>query len=67
MWQAHMDLTYILQVLTKSQWVWLPHVQAEATLLKAQVGPHSTMAWALQELRLHRKPEQQAVPRVALD
>ena len=33
---------------------WLVHAKVRATRLKARVGPQGTMAWALQELRLHR-------------
>ena len=33
--------------------VWYAHAKARATLLKARLGPSNTMAWVLQELRLH--------------
>ena len=38
-----------------------------AILLRAQAGPQGTMAWALQELKLHQQAERQWVPQAALD
>ena len=45
---------FIRQVVEESIRVWYAHAKARATLLKARLGPGSTMAWALQELRLHQ-------------
>ena len=41
-------------------------VKARATLLKAWLGPNSTMAWMLQELRLHQQAQREGVPRELL-
>ena len=38
------------------------HEFNEATLLKAWLGPNSSMAWVLQELRLHQQAEREWVP-----
>ena len=35
--------------------------------LKARLGPGSTMAWALQELRLHQQAEREGVQRELLE
>ena len=43
------------------------HAKARATLLKARLGPGSTMAWALQELRLHQQAEREGVQRELLE
>ena len=53
-------------VIKESVRVWYAHAQARATLVKARLGPNSTMAWALQELRLHQQAGQEGVPRVLL-
>ena len=45
---------------------WYAHAKARATLLKARLGPGSTMAWALQELRLHQQAEREGVQRELL-
>ena len=42
------------------------HAKARATLLKAHLGPNSTMAWVLQELRLHQQAEREGVQRELL-
>ena len=42
------------------------HAKARATLLKARLGQGSTMAWALQELRLHQQAEREGVQRELL-
>ena len=41
--------------------VWYAYAKAHA-LLKAWLGPNSTMAWVLQELRLHQQAEREGVP-----
>ena len=41
--------------------VWYAHAKARATLLKARLGPGNTMAWVLQELRLHQRAEREGV------
>ena len=60
MQRAHLERTgphtlgtkFIRHVVEESIRVWYAHAKARATLLKARLGPSSTMAWALQELRL---------------
>ena len=47
--------------------IWYAHAKARATLLKARLGPGSTMAWALQELRLHQQAEREGVQRELLE
>ena len=42
---------------------WYAHAKARATLLKARLGPNSTMAWVLQELCLHQQVKREGVPR----
>ena len=39
---------------------------SEATLLKAWLGPNSSMVWVLQELRLHQQAEREGVPQEPL-
>ena len=46
--------------------VWHAHAKGCATLLKARLGPGSTMAWVLQELRLHQQVEREGVQRELL-
>ena len=61
MQQAHMDCSrphtlgteFVRYVIEESIRVWYAHTKARATMLKAQLGPNSTMARVLQELRLH--------------
>ena len=52
---------FIRHVIEESIRVWYAHAKACATLLKARLGPGSTMAWALQELRLHQQAEREEV------
>ena len=47
--------------------IWYAHAKARATLLKARLGPGSTMAWALQKLRLHQQAEREGVQRELLE
>ena len=42
------------------------HTKRRATLLKARMGPNNTMAWVLQELRLHQQAEREGVQRELL-
>ena len=65
MQQAHMDCSgphtlgteFVRHVIEESIRVWYAHAKARATLLKARLGPKSTMAWVLQELHLHEQVE----------
>ena len=74
MQQAHMDCCgphtlgteFVRHVIEESIWVWYAHAKARATLLKARLGPRSTIAWLLQELRLHQQAEREGVPRELL-
>ena len=52
---------FIRHVIEESIRVWYTHAKARATLLKARLGPSSTMAWVLQELRLHQQAEREGV------
>ena len=54
-------------VVEESIRIWYAHAKARATLLKARLGPGSTMAWALQELRLHQQAEREGVQRELLE
>ena len=54
---------FVRHVIEESIKVWYAHAKARATLLKARLGPNITMAWALQELHLHRQAELEGVPR----
>ena len=45
---------FIRTIIEESIRVWYAHAKVRATLLKARVGPSSTMVWVLQELRLHQ-------------
>ena len=58
---------FIRHVIEESIRVWYAHAKARATLLKARLGPGSTMAWALQELRLHQQLEREGVHRELLE
>ena len=42
------------------------HTKVRATLLKARRGPQSTMARALEDLRLHQRAQREGVPRELL-
>ena len=53
-------------VIWESIRVWYAYAKAPATLLKARLGPNRTMAWVLQELRLHQQAERQGVSRELL-
>ena len=72
---AHLECTgphalgteFLRHVIEESIRVWYAHAKARATLLKARLGPGSTMAWALQELRLHQQAEQEGVQRELLE
>ena len=57
---------FIRQVVEESIRVWYAHAKARATLLKARLSPGSTMAWALQEQRLHQQAEKEGVQRELL-
>ena len=57
---------FLCHIIDESIRVRYAHAKARATLLKANVGPNSTMAWVLwvlQELRLHQQAEQEGIPR----
>ena len=54
---------FIRHVLEESVRVWYAHAKACATLLEARLGPGSTMAWALEELRLHQQAEREGMQR----
>ena len=58
---------FLRHVIEESIRVWYAHAKARATLLKARLGPGSTMAWALQELRLHHQAEREGVQRELLE
>ena len=53
-------------VIGESIRVWYAHAKARTTLLKARLGPNSTMPWVLQELRLHQQAEREGIPRELL-
>ena len=44
-------------IIEESIRVWYTHTKAGATLLKARLGPRSTMAWVLQQLSLQQQAE----------
>ena len=48
---------------SRSPSVWYAHANAGATLPKVLGGPNSTMAWVLQELRVHQQAKRAGVPR----
>ena len=68
--QAHMDCSgphtlgteFVRHIIEESIWVWYAHAKARATLLKARLGPNSTMTWVLQELCLHQQVEREGLP-----
>ena len=74
MQRAHMECLgphalgteFIRHVIEEYIRVWYAHAKARATLLKACLGPGSTMAWVLQELRLHQQVEREGVQRELL-
>ena len=67
MQQAHVECSgphtlgteFLRQIIEDSIRVWCAHTKARATLLKARLGTNSTMAWVLQELRLHQQAERE--------
>ena len=69
MQRAHLEYTgphalgteFLCHAIEESIRVWYAHAKACATLLKARLGPGSTMAWALQELRVHQQAEREGV------
>ena len=69
MQRAHMECSgphtlgtkFIRHVIEKSMRVGYAHAKARATLLRARLGPNGTMAWVLQELRLHQQAEREGV------
>ena len=71
MQQAHMECSrpqalgteFISHVIKESIRVWHANAKARATLLKDRRGPGNTMAWVLQELRLHQQAEREGVQR----
>ena len=65
--QQHAGTEFIRHVVEESIWIWYAHAKARATLLKARLGPGSTMAWALQELRLYQQAEREGVQRELLE
>ena len=72
---AHLECTgphslgteFLRHVVEESIRIWYAHAKARATLLKARLGPGNTMAWALQELRLHQQAEREGVQRELLE
>ena len=72
--QAHMDCSgphtlgteFVRHVIEESIRVWYALAKARATLLKARLGPNSTMAWVLQELRLRQQAEREGLPQELL-
>ena len=74
MQQAHMECSrphtpgteFMRHVIEESIRVSYAYTKARATLLKARLGPNNTMAWVLQELRLHQQAEWEGVPRELL-
>ena len=75
MQRAHLECTgphalgteFLRHVIEESIRVWYAHAKTRATLLKARLGPGSTMAWALQELRLHQQAEREGLQRELLE
>ena len=65
--RAHMDYSgphtlgteVVRHVIEESIRVSYANANARATLLKARLGPNSSMAWVLQELRLHQQAERE--------
>ena len=72
---AHLECTgphslgtkFLRHVVEESIRIWYAHAKARATLQKARLGPGSTMAWALQELRLHQQAEREGVQQELLE
>ena len=75
MQRAHLECTgpnalgteSICNVVEESIRVWYAHAKARNSLLKARLGQGSTMASALQELRLHQQAEREGVQRELLE
>ena len=57
-----LGMEFVRDVIEESIRIWCAHAKARATLLKARLGPNSSMAWVLQELRLHQQAEREGVP-----
>ena len=66
LWPHTLGTEFIRGVIEESIRVWYAHAKARAPLLKARLGPSSTMAWVLQELRLHQRAERERVQRELL-
>ena len=58
---------FLRHIIEECMRVWYAHAKARATLLKARLGQGSTMAWALQDLRLHQQAEREGVHRELLE
>ena len=71
---AHMECSgphtpgteFLRHVEEESIRVWYAHAKARATLLKARLGLNRTMAWVLQELRVHQQAEREEIQRELL-
>ena len=60
--RAHpLGIGFTRPVIEESIGVWYAHAKARAVLLKARLGPCSTMEWVLQQLRLHQQAEREGV------
>ena len=67
--RAHMEcsgphalgIEFTRHIIEESIRVWYAHAKARATLLKARLGPNSTMVWVLQELHVHQQAEREGV------
>ena len=66
LWPHTSGTEFLHHVIEESIRVRYAHAKVRATLLKAQLGPNSMMAWVLQELRLHQQAEEEGVPRELL-
>ena len=68
---AHLECTgphalgreFLRHIIEDSPRVWYAHARAPTTPLKACLGPGSTIALVLQELRLHQQAEREGVQR----
>ena len=61
LWPHTLVTEFLRHVIKESIRVWYAHAKARATLLKARLGPKSTVAWVLQELRLHQQAERESI------
>ena len=66
LWPHSLETEFLRHIIEESIRVWYAHTKARATLLKARLGPNSTMAWVLQELCLHQQAEREGIPRELL-